>query len=912
MRPSSLLGCLWFMSFLPSIAACGGDAAEADIEIKGTDAVFDLGDATEGPVTCSNNTQCSGGEVCRDGFCRPVCMDNSECRNGFRCADFVCVPNDDISCDPACGASQVCVAGTCLSRECTAGARECAGDTLLICNASGTDREETDCTLDQKICTGDAATSGCTTRVCTPNDARCDAAGGNVVSCDARGASETTTACSEGTECLNGACIDPCADPEACDAVCEPNSVICSADGKAVRTCSADGEAVTEVSCTSGSVCVSSGSPAHCQPTVCAASTLGCIDDNTAFVCDATGTAKTQLPCAAHQYCDSGACREEVCAPSSVTCAGSAVVTCNALGSSATVEPCSSEATCASSTWGCSCVGGKCEVRACSPGTSRCAGNSTQSCNADGLAYGDLAACGSDQVCLDSACVPKACTPNSRECIGDTLVVCNQSGTSRGETDCKLTQDICTGTGAAATCTDRVCTPNATSCDSANTVLICDARGAAQTSNACAAGQYCEGGVCRNQVCEPSSVTCSANAVVTCNSVGSASTISQCPGDATCASSPYGCSCSGGACVQRICSPGSSRCAGNSIQTCNSDGLAYGQLTSCGDTHVCVDGSCHLRVCTAGARACVGDTLTVCNQTGTGETQTNCQSTQKYCSGTGAASSCTAWVCTPSTMTCNANDTAVLACDSRGASQTSSVCPVDEVCSNGECINMCAALTLYGDINSPDRVLATFTGHLGKSVLTFEIWVNVAAVTEFGRIFFTGALQMQIYSDSRYLVELYNPQINPGYPVGSGAVFSTQPAALGTWQHLSVQFDNGRLILHVDGVLQGTVETGFATMPHWNHANAAWNNAITAVGDFYGNPCCYADALHGSVAEFRISKAPRYGTASFTPSRSFTNDADTLLLWHLDEGNGATAHDSSGGGNDGAIEGGTWTTDFCR
>jgi hypothetical protein len=68
----------------------------------------------------------------------------------------------------------------------------------------------------------------------------------------------------------------------------------------------------------------------------------------------------------------------------------------------------------------------------------------------------------------------------------------------------------------------------------------------------------------------------------------------------------------------------------------------------------------------------------------------------------------------------------------------------------------------------------------------------------------------------------------------------------------------------------------------------------------------YWPPIDGFIAEVRLSSTNRY-TANFTPEPRLGVDEGTLGLWHLDEGDGSVAADSSPNQLDGAITGATWT-----
>jgi formylglycine-generating enzyme required for sulfatase activity len=63
--------------------------------------------------------------------------------------------------------------------------------------------------------------------------------------------------------------------------------------------------------------------------------------------------------------------------------------------------------------------------------------------------------------------------------------------------------------------------------------------------------------------------------------------------------------------------------------------------------------------------------------------------------------------------------------------------------------------------------------------------------------------------------------------------------------------------------------------------------------------------FHGDLDEFRVSSVARYHE-TFTPKSRFEPDADTLALYHFDEGEGDLLKDSSGKERHGKIDGAKW------
>ena len=65
--------------------------------------------------------------------------------------------------------------------------------------------------------------------------------------------------------------------------------------------------------------------------------------------------------------------------------------------------------------------------------------------------------------------------------------------------------------------------------------------------------------------------------------------------------------------------------------------------------------------------------------------------------------------------------------------------------------------------------------------------------------------------------------------------------------------------------------------------------------------------FHGTIDEVRISKSVRFDK-DFTPTNRFETDANTLALYHFDEGGGDVLKDSSGNAHHAKIVGAKWVT----
>jgi hypothetical protein len=111
-----------------------------------------------------------------------------------------------------------------------------------------------------------------------------------------------------------------------------------------------------------------------------------------------------------------------------------------------------------------------------------------------------------------------------------------------------------------------------------------------------------------------------------------------------------------------------------------------------------------------------------------------------------------------------------------------------------------------------------------------------------------------------------------------------------TWKHIAITMGTGGFKLYVNGTL------------HWSHATTQGLEANREVWTFgarnNGNETVWDPAsvdreVGGTVAEIRFSDTVRYTSNFQVTTSKFTDDANTLGLWHLDEASGGVAYDSS-------------------
>src|SRR6185312_13221214 len=134
--------------------------------------------------------------------------------------------------------------------------------------------------------------------------------------------------------------------------------------------------------------------------------------------------------------------------------------------------------------------------------------------------------------------------------------------------------------------------------------------------------------------------------------------------------------------------------------------------------------------------------------------------------------------------------------------------------------------------------------------------------------------------------------VNVSLSLGSANIPNTTPVPLTSWSHIAVTYDGTNAKIFVNGV-------GSANLSFSGHSSGISTHDVSIGTDSIFS----ATSFNGAIDEIRVSNNIRY-TSNFVPSGvRFTSDANTLGLWHLDEGTGLSVADASGTFSNGTLSG---------
>ena len=122
----------------------------------------------------------------------------------------------------------------------------------------------------------------------------------------------------------------------------------------------------------------------------------------------------------------------------------------------------------------------------------------------------------------------------------------------------------------------------------------------------------------------------------------------------------------------------------------------------------------------------------------------------------------------------------------------------------------------------------------------------------------------------------------------------------GAWHHAAVSYDGSAWALYLDGVLDGSDDTGGATPRHDSIQHMAVATAMNSTGTAAGR-------FRGAIDEARVwSRARSQAEIQGTINQAVASGVDLVARWGFDEGSGSTATDAVGT-VDGSVVGAAWT-----
>lgn len=207
-------------------------------------------------------------------------------------------------------------------------------------------------------------------------------------------------------------------------------------------------------------------------------------------------------------------------------------------------------------------------------------------------------------------------------------------------------------------------------------------------------------------------------------------------------------------------------------------------------------------------------------------------------------------------------------------------------------------------IDAPER-----PADVGATDFTIEFWIkaepganrgNVSCGANDGWITGNIVFDRDVYFQGDYGdfgIALHNGAVAFGLSVGfEGATLcGSRTVADNQWHHVAVtRRTNGDMAIFVDGQPDGATRGAAGDASYRNGRATTWNwDPYIVLGAEKHDAGAEYPSFSGWLDELRISNTVRYEGAFTPPSTPFAPDANTMALYHFDEGAGVIANDSA-------------------
>lgn len=214
-------------------------------------------------------------------------------------------------------------------------------------------------------------------------------------------------------------------------------------------------------------------------------------------------------------------------------------------------------------------------------------------------------------------------------------------------------------------------------------------------------------------------------------------------------------------------------------------------------------------------------------------------------------------------------------------------------------------------IDAPER-----PADIGATDFTIEFWMralpgenNSGACTAVKDNWVNGniIIDRDIYGPGDFGdfgISLYGGRIAFGVNNGSSSqtLCGATNVANGQWRHIAVVRvrSTGLMQIYVDGALDAQVTGPTGDVSYRNGRSTSWpNDPFLVFGAEKHDIGPAYPSYSGWLDEVRLSNVRRYNGNFTRPSAPFQPDANTVGLYHFNEGSGSVINDSSGGGSHG-------------